>query len=106
MSLSLEPMALPLQWGDSGDIRVCGSRIFLDDIVRRFENGDSPEIIVQHYPTLPLADVYAVVAFYLRHRQEIDPYLRQRREEALELKKKIEGSQPWRANLREELLAR
>jgi endonuclease I len=30
---------------------------------------------VQSYTTLTLADVYAVLAFYLRHKHEIDDYV-------------------------------
>ena len=35
----------------------------------------TPETIVQRYSTLALADVYAVVTYYLRHRSEVEEYL-------------------------------
>ena len=68
--------------------------------------GRPPEGIVQSYDTLQLADVYATIAYYLRHRQEVDDYLSVRREEAMRLRQEIEASQPDRANLRAKLLAR
>ena len=37
-----------------------------------------PEAIAQRYPTATLADIYAVVAYYLRHRQEFEAYLAER----------------------------
>ena len=35
----------------------------------------TPEMIVQQYDTLALSDVYAVISYYLRHREEIQSYL-------------------------------
>lgn len=37
---------------------------------------------MQQYPVLSLADVYAVIGYYLRHRPEVETYLAQRREVA------------------------
>jgi hypothetical protein len=55
---------------------------------------------------LDLADVYGVIAYYLRHRKEIDDYLNTRRQEAEKLRQEIEAKQPNRAELRAKLLAR
>jgi hypothetical protein len=44
--------------------------------------GATAEEIVQQYPVLALADVYAVIGYYLRHRPEVEAYLAQRREAA------------------------
>ena len=54
--------------------------------------------------TLVLADVYAVIAYYLRHRDEVRAYLKGREEEAQALRAKIEAERPRVS--REELLAR
>ena len=32
------------------------------------------EEIVQQYPTLDLADIYTVIAYYLRNREDVDAY--------------------------------
>jgi hypothetical protein len=43
-----------------------------------------PEEIARSYPSLPLADVYAVLTYYLRHKEEVDADLRRRREKTVE----------------------
>jgi len=78
----------------------------LERIVHAFEDGATPEAIVQSYDTLQLADVYAVVTWYLRHKEEVEDYLRQRAAEAEAIRRTIEAKQPDRAGLRARLLAR
>lgn len=82
------------------------SQVVLDIVIREFNNGADPEGIVHGYPTLNLADVYAVIAYYLRHRKEVDEYLQARREEAERLRQEIESKQPDRTQLRAKLMAR
>ena len=64
------------------------------------ENGVTPEDMVRAYDTLVLADVHAVIAYYLRHRDEVRAYLKQRAEEAealylraLAVKEKLLGAE-------------
>ena len=57
--------------------RVAGTRVALDSIVRRFWEGDTPEAIVQSFPALTLEQVYGAIAYYLRHQERIDMYLKQ-----------------------------
>ena len=56
------------------------------------------------YDTLVLADIYTVIAYYLRHGDKVRAYLKRREEEAAVLQAKVEAQHP-RAS-REELLAR
>jgi uncharacterized protein (DUF433 family) len=106
MPLTIHPEVAPLRTDQYGVIRVGDSRVVLDIVIREFNNGADPEGIVHGYPTLNLADVYGVIAYYLRHRKEMDEYLRARREEAEQLRQEIEARQPNRAELRAKLLAR
>jgi uncharacterized protein (DUF433 family) len=94
----------PLRVDEGGAVRVGNTRISLDLIVEQYENGMTPEDLVRAYDTLVLADVYAAVAYYLRHRDEVRAYLRRRQEEAAALRAKIEAERPRVS--REELLAR
>jgi uncharacterized protein (DUF433 family) len=96
----------PLRADESGTLRVGNSRITLDVLVREYEEGADPEGIVRGYSTLTLAEVYGAIAYYLRHKAELDEYLRVRREEAARLRQEIEASQAGRPNLRETLEAR
>src|SRR5437879_5749709 len=94
----------PLRADEGGAVRVGDSRISLDLIVEQYENGMAPEDMVRAYDTLVLADVHAVIAYYLRHREEVRAYLKRRAEEAEALRVKIEAERPRVS--REELLAR
>lgn len=106
MTLTLQPVPVPLRTDEYGVVRVGGSQVLLDVVVREFNNGASAEEIAHAYSTLVLEDVYAVIAYYLRHRQEVDEYLQARREGASRLRQEIEAKQPPRADLRTMLLAR
>lgn len=77
-----------------GTIRVGDSRVSLDVVVQQYENGMTPEAMVQAYDTLGLADVYDVIAYYLRHREAVQSYLTHRAAEAEEIQAKIEGEHP------------
>jgi uncharacterized protein (DUF433 family) len=59
-----------------GCYRITGTRVSLDSIVYAFLEGDSPETIVQCFPTLTLEQVYGAIAYYLARRPEIDAHLR------------------------------
>jgi uncharacterized protein (DUF433 family) len=84
----------PLRVAEGGAVRIGNTRISLDLIVEQYENGMTPEDVVQAYDTLVLADVYAVIAYYLRHRDEVRAYLKRRTEEAETLRAKIETERP------------
>lgn len=94
----------PLRMDQGGAVRVGNTRISLDLIVEQYENGMSPEDMVRAYDTLVLADVHAVISFYLRYRDQVRAYLQQRQAEAEVLQAKIEAEHPRVS--REELLAR
>ena len=94
----------PLRVDEGGAVRVGKSRVSLDLVVEQYENGMAPEDLVRAYDTLDLADVHAVIAYYLRHREEVRTYLKRREEEARALRARIEAERP--RVTREELLAR
>lgn len=94
----------PLRMDERGAVRVGNSRISLDLVVEQYENGMTSEDMVRAYDTLVLADVHAVIAYFLRHRDEVRGYLKRREEEAAALRTKIEAERP--RVTREELLAR
>jgi uncharacterized protein (DUF433 family) len=106
MALTIQADPIPLRVDEHGVIRVGDSQVLLDIVIQEFSNGAELEAIAHGYPTLNLADVYGVIAYYLRHRQAIDDYIHSRRHEAEKLRQEIEAKQPSRVQLRAKLLAR
>ena len=82
------------------------SRILLELVIHAFQDGATPEVIAQRYPSAALADIYAVIAYYLRHRADIEQYLTEREHQAQEVRKRIESHQGDLTDLRARLLAR
>ncbi len=80
------------------------TRVSLDSVIYAYEQGDSAEEIVHSFDTLELADVHAVLSFYLRHRKEVARYLARRQREAARLQSRIEakyGNRGLKQRLRE-----
>jgi hypothetical protein len=80
--------------------------VLVELVIRAFQDGATPEAIAQRYPTATLADIYAVIAYYLRHRQEVEAYLAEREQRAQEVRQRIEHHQGDLADLRRRILAR
>jgi uncharacterized protein (DUF433 family) len=51
---------------------IVGSRVPIDAVVWEYWNGEEPQCIQSHYPTLTLQEVEGAIAFYLNHRDEVD----------------------------------
>ena len=82
----------PIGWMANGAARVKGTRVPVELVLWSYKQGMRPEEIVDCYPTLQLADVYALVAYYLRNAEEMEAYLRET-EEASE-----QAYAEWQAN--------
>jgi uncharacterized protein (DUF433 family) len=95
----------PLRLDTDGAVRVADSRVTLATLIGTFNAGSPPEEIQRKFPGLDLADIYAVLAYYLRHRDEVDRFLAVRDREADEIRRKIEKVCPP-DGFRERLLSR
>ena len=81
--LDLSAMAVPLRWAEGGlVVRLKNSRISLEDIITYFRMGYTAEMIGDTYPWLELADIYLVIAFYLKNKKVIHAHLRESYERA------------------------
>lgn len=103
IDLSAEPA--PVAYDADGVLRVRGTRVRLDTVVGAFQLGATAEEIAQRYPALDLAAVYAVIAFYLRRRGEVEAYLAAQAAGAAAARAAAEARSDT-AGLRERLLAR
>src|SRR4051812_24800236 len=99
-ALPLRAEAPPLRGDPPGVWRVGESRVLLELVLRAFQDGATPETIVQRYPTLGLADVYAVIGYYLRHRAEVEEYLARRERQAEEVRQRGDRQQADLAEVR------
>ncbi len=91
MTFTVQAEAPPLRPCADGSIRVGQSRVLLELVIHAFQDGATPEQIAQRFPSLQLSDVYAVVAFYLRHANQTNRYLAVREKKAAHIAKRSNG---------------
>lgn len=82
--------------------RLSGSRVSLASVVYAFLRGETPETVVQNFPTLELEQVYGAIAFYLSNQEVIDTYLEQGEHDFERLREEFRRRNP---KLRQKLLA-
>lgn len=83
---------IPLTVDDQGTVRVGNSRVTLDVVLAEHRKGASPEAIAEEFDTLELADIYAAIAYSLRHADEVAAYLQRRQEQAAGVRKLVEDA--------------
>lgn len=72
----------PIETDAHGVVRVAKTRVTLDTVVTAFLEGCTPEEIGEQYSSLQLSDIYLVIGYYLRHRDEVHSYLKERQRQA------------------------
>jgi uncharacterized protein (DUF433 family) len=90
MELHVPPERVPIRTDTDGVIRVGGTRVTLDAVVAAFDAGATAEEIVQQSSPLTLADIYSVIAYYLRHQSEVRAYLAERQRQAAQVREENE----------------
>jgi uncharacterized protein (DUF433 family) len=95
----------PIQFDENSTCRVVGTRVRLETVIEAFNNGYTAEEILFKYPSLNLIDVYALITYYLWHREEVDSYIEERHQVARNVRQENENRFPSRG-VRERLLAR
>jgi uncharacterized protein (DUF433 family) len=96
-----------LHWHPDGEIRLVGHRIGLYHFVFYYNQGYTAEMMLGQFPTLELALIHKVIAFYLDHQKEVDEYVGQYRSDldylraagphapsVVELRKRLKSHQP------------
>jgi uncharacterized protein (DUF433 family) len=92
------------QWQD-GTIRISGTRVTLDVIVKQFQFGATAEQIHYSFPAASLKDIYGVIYYYLQHTDAVEVYMQEQRQAATATRQWVESQSANRV-LRERLLAR
>ncbi len=57
-------------------IRLAGTRIGIEYVLRDYLQGASPEELALRFPTLSLEQIHATITYYLAQRAEVNRYLR------------------------------
>jgi uncharacterized protein (DUF433 family) len=76
--LAFNPTPVPLENWPDGTVRVAGTRVLLELVVEAFRNGATPEQIAKRYTTVSVAAGYAIIAWVLEHKHEVDAYMSER----------------------------
>jgi uncharacterized protein (DUF433 family) len=92
-TLSTEPLTVPFQLDEYGTYRVANTRIPLERVIECYGRGDSAAEIVASFPDLRLADVFAVLSYYLNHEAEVKEYCRRQQEAGRQVMARIEAVQ-------------
>jgi uncharacterized protein (DUF433 family) len=75
MSLTIETLPVPLRVDEHGVARVGGTRVTLASVLAVYKREGTAPDVVSAFPSLQLADVYWVLAYYHNHRDEVEQYL-------------------------------
>lgn len=105
MDKSLIPFELPLAFDVDGVLRVANTRVRMETVITAFDEGATPEEIVQDYPPLTLADVYAVIGYYLQQPVALAEYMQERAQQQATVRQQNEARFPQQG-IRARLLAR
>jgi len=60
-----------------GACRIARTRVGLHTIVAHFQEGRSPEQIVESFPKVTVAQTYGAIVYYLENKELIDAYIAQ-----------------------------
>ena len=58
-----------------GEIRLSGHRISLYDVIAFHQEGHTPEMLHEDYPSVPLPLIRQVLGFYRQNQAEVDAYV-------------------------------
>jgi uncharacterized protein (DUF433 family) len=106
MALASLSETMPLKTDADGVIRVGGTRVPIDTLIAAYHDGATAEEIADRYPAVKLADVYASLGYYLKHRSDLDAYLKRGQAESADQRKDAERRHGAWPDLRTRLLAR
>ncbi len=104
--MAVPAISVPISKDKYGAFRVAGTRVTLDVLVSAYQQGSSPEQIHEGFPTVKLADIYAVITYYLNNQGEVDAYLHERDQESERIHRELEDKRPDIFDLRTTLLKR
>jgi uncharacterized protein (DUF433 family) len=85
-----------------GEIRLSGHRISLYEVTSYDQEGHTPEMLQERFPSIPLALIGQVLGFYQENRASVDAYVAEKRS-ALERLEASNLPSPAQLRLRQKL---
>lgn len=76
---------------EDGTIRIGKTRVTLESVVHQYSIGATPEEIAQKFPALKLAEVYAVIAYFLNNHEQVAKYILEQEIEGDIVQAKVEA---------------
>jgi uncharacterized protein (DUF433 family) len=103
IKLKLRAIPPAIEQRDDG-YYITESPVSFAAVILRFKEGLSPEAIRREcFPSLPLVKIYSAISFYLSHREQIERYLQQLRQEEDALQQQLLARHPEFIKTAEEL---
>jgi uncharacterized protein (DUF433 family) len=93
MVIAAEPVPIYIDEHGRAQAQIANTRVTLEVIVHAYKSGYTPEQIQEQYDILSLSDIYAVITFYLRHKDSVEEYITQQREKGERIKREIQKIQ-------------
>ena len=109
MELNLDDLTVhvPLKRLSDGSIRIGERRMLLYIVIQHYQQGYSAADIVDSFDTLKIGDVYAILAYYHQHQEEIDAYVKWIEDESEQQRLEYEAKQtPEQRESHEKLIAK
>ncbi len=80
--MAIEIDSPPLHQDQFGVVRVAETRLTLNTLLAVYNRCATVEDLHESSPFADLADLHAVIAYYLRHRKQVDEYLKANKQTA------------------------
>ncbi len=98
-SLPTAPEPVPFYISENGAVRLHGSRMPLEGVVELYKNGLSAEDIHRDF-NAPLAEVHGAIAYYLRHKEEVEAYVNEVKRSSEALRREAESQPEYQETIR------
>jgi uncharacterized protein (DUF433 family) len=73
--LALQNESPPLRTDTDGVVRIGRTRVTFESVIALFDQGAGTEEIALRFDALSLAEIYGVLAYYLKHPSEVRQYI-------------------------------
>lgn len=94
IQLDTPTLIVPLHTDEHGVIRVSGTRVTLQTILGYYKQGETAEELHEVFPTIPYADILAVISYYLQHREVVDEYIQEQQARSHQIREQWEAEHP------------